>query len=164
MSRLFAKGEPDEKLFRVVFDSVAYHVQAKNMGEAIEIWQRHLIEVHGPDAATDRPDEVAIVDDAPVLRLTAKCQRSVVACIVDVSRSDAMALKAASDEIQKARGSHAPMQSVHEAYAVILEELDEFWEEVRKKKADRSTANMSKELTQIAAMALRAKVDLNLVE
>ena len=44
---------------------------------------------------------------------------------------------------------------------MILEELDEFWEEVRKQHGDK--ANMQKELIQVAAMAFRALGDLNLV-
>ena len=65
-------------------------------------------------------------------------------------------------ECQRAMSLHEPMNSVHEAYAVILEELDEFWEEVRKKKNERNPRQMCQELTQIAAMAIRAIHDLNL--
>jgi hypothetical protein len=65
-------------------------------------------------------------------------------------------------EIHKAMEKHESMHSPHEAYAVILEELDEFWEEVKKQKP--SNANMRVELTQVAAMAMRAIHNLKLLE
>ena len=65
-------------------------------------------------------------------------------------------------EWQTARTKHAPLNSAHEAYAVILEEVEEFWAETMKKRAERDKANMRKELIQIAAMACRAIADLEL--
>lgn len=53
------------------------------------------------------------------------------------------------------------MRSAHEAYAVILEELDEFWEEVRQKRGNK--VGMQNELIQVAAMAFRALSDLDLM-
>ncbi len=61
-----------------------------------------------------------------------------------------------------AMAMHEPMNSVHEAYAIILEELEEFWQEVRKRKNKRDIRNMRKELIQIAAMAIRTIYDLQL--
>lgn len=63
-------------------------------------------------------------------------------------------------EVDRAMQVHPSMKSPHEAYAVILEELDEFWELVRAKQPDR--LDMRKELIQTAAMCLRAIVDLDL--
>ncbi len=37
-----------------------------------------------------------------------------------------------SEELQRARASNKPMNSAHEGYTVILEEVNELWEEVRK--------------------------------
>jgi len=68
------------------------------------------------------------------------------------------------EELQAARLKNAPMNSAHEAYAVILEELDELWEEVRKKRSERNPAAMAAELVQIAAMCQRAAEDLRFVE
>jgi NTP pyrophosphatase (non-canonical NTP hydrolase) len=65
-------------------------------------------------------------------------------------------------ELAKAEQKHAPMQSLHEGYAVLLEEVDEFWEEVKKQREARDHANVRKELAQIAAMAWR--IVLNLYE
>jgi vacuolar-type H+-ATPase catalytic subunit A/Vma1 len=67
-------------------------------------------------------------------------------------------------ELKTARRAHAPLNSAHEAYALILEELDEFWEEVRRKQPERSSQRMASELIQIAAMAQRAAEDLTLID
>lgn len=65
-------------------------------------------------------------------------------------------------ELAHARSNHAPLNSAHEAYAVILEELDEFKIEVWKKTRARDRAAMRAELIQLAAMAVRAIEDLGL--
>lgn len=55
----------------------------------------------------------------------------------------------------------------HYFYAVILEELEEFWELVRSDAADKDTdgkLKMMKELVQIAAMAQRAAEDMGFVD
>ena len=65
-------------------------------------------------------------------------------------------------ELGRARTHHTPLNSAHEAYAVILEELDEFKAEVWKKTRERDRAAMRAELLQLAAMAIRAVEDLKL--
>lgn len=65
-----------------------------------------------------------------------------------------------SREIEAARAKHKPINSAHEGYSVILEELDEFWEEVRKKRSLRDKKKMVDELVQIAAMAQRTAEDV----
>ena len=65
-------------------------------------------------------------------------------------------------EAARAETLHAPMNSAHEAYAVILEEVDELWDEVKKKQSQRNNAAMRSELIQIAAMAVRAIDNLGL--
>lgn len=62
------------------------------------------------------------------------------------------------NEVDRARGLHDPMNTPHEGYAVILEELDELWVEIKKKKPD--TQEMRKEAIQVAAMAVRFIEDL----
>jgi len=54
-------------------------------------------------------------------------------------------------EFYRAEAKHKPMNSHHEGYAVILEELDELWDDV---KADRKEAAL-KEAVQVGAMAMR---------
>ncbi len=67
-------------------------------------------------------------------------------------------------EASRATAKHPPLNSHHEAYAVILEELDEYKAEVWKQTKDRDPAAMRTELVQLAAMCLRAAVDLNLMD
>jgi hypothetical protein len=67
-------------------------------------------------------------------------------------------------ELASARAKHARLNSAHEAYAVILEELDEFWDQVRLRREQRDKREMLKELIQVAAMAQRAAEDLELIE
>ncbi len=68
--------------------------------------------------------------------------------------------KMVRDELARARAKNAPMNSLHEGYAVILEELDEFWDEVKKKKVERNTTDILKELVQVAAMCQKTAEDV----
>jgi len=63
-------------------------------------------------------------------------------------------------EYKEATSRHGGFHSLHEAYAVILEELDEFWLEVKKRANQRDRAACRKELVQIAAMCMRAYIEL----
>lgn len=63
-------------------------------------------------------------------------------------------------ELVTATNQHGPMVNRHEAYGIIAEEMEEFWELVRRKHPPKDA--MREELTQIAAMCLRAIVDLKL--
>ncbi len=61
-------------------------------------------------------------------------------------------------EVIKARSKHASMHSPHEGYAVLQEEADELWDEV---KEDRGRApSAMKEAVQVAAMGVRYVMDL----
>jgi hypothetical protein len=71
-------------------------------------------------------------------------------------------LDAMENELNEAMGAHPPINSTHEGYSVILEELDEFWDEVKRKRAERDSGAMYAELVQIAAMAARTAVDCGL--
>lgn len=62
------------------------------------------------------------------------------------------------EEVCQAQEKHTPQHSAHESYAVIKEELDEFWAEVMKKREERDPKAMRRELIQIAAMACRAVI------
>lgn len=66
------------------------------------------------------------------------------------------------DEVERAEIKHPPLNSAHEAYSVILEELDEFWDQVKKKDAERDIGNMRTEMIQTAAMCVRTIRDLAL--
>jgi len=63
-----------------------------------------------------------------------------------------------AEEIKRARAKHAPMRGAHEGYAVLLEEVDELWDEVKRSKAD--LVAMRKEAIQIGAMALAFVVEV----
>ena len=68
------------------------------------------------------------------------------------------ALRLIEDELELAMSKHEPFNSPHEAYAVILEEMDELWEEV---KANNGTTHRGvSEAVQIGAMAARYLADL----
>lgn len=67
---------------------------------------------------------------------------------------------AAAAELMRACDLNGPLKSSHEAYAVMLEELEEFKAEVFKKDCDRDWLNMRNELVQIAAMAHRTYMDV----
>ena len=61
-------------------------------------------------------------------------------------------------EIYDAVATHGPMSSPHEGKAVIEEELDELWDEI---KADRGKTGLARaEALQIAAMGLRYIIDV----
>ena len=64
------------------------------------------------------------------------------------------------DEFIRAPQKHGKFNSLHEGYGVLLEEVDEFWDEVKKRNPD--PVRLRGELVQIAAMALRNAIDLEL--
>lgn len=70
------------------------------------------------------------------------------------------AAKWVTEELQRANAQHKAYHSLHEGYAVLLEEVDELWEEVRKRRPVRDKAVIWKEAGQIAAVALRIMVYL----
>jgi hypothetical protein len=71
--------------------------------------------------------------------------------------------QAASDalaEVRRARDMFGPMASMHEGYAVLLEELDEVWDIVKMKQRERPLHLARKEMIQVAAMALAFAVEV----
>ena len=61
-------------------------------------------------------------------------------------------------ETYNASRRYPSFHSLHEGYAVLKEEVDELWEEIKKK--DRDPEQLRKEAIQVGAMALRLLVDL----
>jgi len=57
------------------------------------------------------------------------------------------------NELRSARAKFPAMHSAHEGYAVLLEEMDELWDEIKTKGA--SIEKMRAEAIQVAAMAIR---------
>ena len=73
-------------------------------------------------------------------------------------------------EVRRAVQLHRGICSLHEAKAIIEEELDEFWDEVKvnpKKLSEvdreKRIANLRMELIQVAAMCVRSISDLGLL-
>ena len=58
-------------------------------------------------------------------------------------------------ELSRAEDLFPPFHSAHEAYATLLEEVDELWDEVKKNPAKRDLIALRKEAIQVAAMAVR---------
>jgi hypothetical protein len=70
----------------------------------------------------------------------------------------AEALKEIGREVDSAKGVHVTVfNSFHEGYAVIKEEIDELWTEVKKREHD--NAAIRKEAVQAAAMLVRLIVE-----
>lgn len=60
-----------------------------------------------------------------------------------------------AQELQKASAKFGPMRSAHEGYAIIKEELDEAWDEIKKN----NFLAAQTEMIQVAAMAIRFIID-----
>ena len=60
------------------------------------------------------------------------------------------------EEYGRAANKFGSFASTHEGYAVLLEEVDELWDEV---KCNGSKENLRREAVQVAAMGLRFLVD-----
>lgn len=67
------------------------------------------------------------------------------------------AFLAVEDELRRANAQFGPFRSAHEGYAILKEEVDELWDEV---KANASKECLRDEAMQVAAMAIRFIMDL----
>ena len=56
-------------------------------------------------------------------------------------------------ELSQAQENYPDMTSAHEGYAILLEEVDELWDEIKKKTHDYT--KMEQEALQVMAMAAR---------
>ena len=59
-------------------------------------------------------------------------------------------------ELKRALKKHRTMASSHEGYAILLEEVDELWDEIKSQNHNRWA--IRKEAIQVAAMALEIAV------
>jgi hypothetical protein len=64
-------------------------------------------------------------------------------------------------EVARAKRHGEKFASLHEAYAVILEEVDEIWDIARQKRRERDELELRKEFIQIAAMAVKALASMD---
>ena len=68
------------------------------------------------------------------------------------------AVEAIREEYRRACLGHFAFNSPHEGWAVIFEEVEELWQEVRRR--DHDPAALRAEAIQVGAMALRFLVEL----
>ena len=78
-----------------------------------------------------------------------------------VEREPAELLMEIQIEVERSNMHGERFASLHEAYAVCLEELDEIWDETRKKRRDRKVLDLRKEFIQLAAMAVKALASMD---
>jgi NTP pyrophosphatase (non-canonical NTP hydrolase) len=64
-------------------------------------------------------------------------------------------VRAVLAEAERGEAQHGGYASMHEAFAVLLEEVDELKAEVWKRAHDRNLAALQNEAIQVAAVALR---------
>ena len=57
------------------------------------------------------------------------------------------------EELERANRIYEPFNSPHEGYAILLEEMDELFEEIKKKQPDKT--RMREEAIQVGAMAIK---------
>lgn len=67
------------------------------------------------------------------------------------------AIQLVIDELTTAMQNHGPMSSPHEGYAIIKEELDELWDDI---KNNQPPEVLQAEAKQLAAMAVRFLIEL----
>ena len=70
------------------------------------------------------------------------------------------ALTEVGSEVLRAQSLYGSTRGIHEGYAILLEELEEYWDEVKAAKVNALTPAMRKELIQVAAMAIRVLLDV----
>jgi len=64
------------------------------------------------------------------------------------------------NEVIDAQSKWDQFNSLHEAYAVVLEEVDELWEEVKRSQKNQEHVELARrEAIQVAAMAIRLIFD-----
>lgn len=63
-------------------------------------------------------------------------------------------------ELEFAFSKFPRFASGHEGYAILKEEVDELWDEVKKNPKTRNKEKMYNEAKQVAAMAIRFMVDV----
>lgn len=64
--------------------------------------------------------------------------------------------KAVIDELHRASKKNLPFNSAHEGYAVLKEEVDEMWDEIK----TNNIVKAREEAIQVAAMAIRFLCDV----
>ena len=63
-------------------------------------------------------------------------------------------------EVTRAESIYPPFASLHEGYAILQEEVEELWEEIKKSPKKRDLVKIREEAIQVAAMATRLLYDV----
>lgn len=69
-------------------------------------------------------------------------------------------LQEIKEEARRARSKFPAFNSGHEGFAVLLEEVDELWDEIKSAKGGTWNNSMREEAIQVAAMAVQFVLDL----
>ena len=65
-------------------------------------------------------------------------------------------------EDARAHKLHGPFNSLHEGYAALLEEVDELWDEIKKKKSKQEYHCLKSEAIQVAAMGMKMAIKIEI--
>jgi hypothetical protein len=72
-----------------------------------------------------------------------------------VAKIYAREIREVAEELDRALRKHPKFASAHEGCAVIFEELDELWDEVKVRESKRRPKRLRREAIQVAAMAVK---------
>jgi hypothetical protein len=78
--------------------------------------------------------------------------------LIDIKSVEFQILTKVYQELKQANTKHPLFISPHHGYAVILEEFDELWDEIKKKQPDKD--RLVAEAVQVAAMAVKFIISL----
>jgi len=91
---------------------------------------------------------------------TADLKPSLEAMSLKEQKKIKLAMREIYSELMRATARYPKMASFHEGYAIIAEELEELWAEVKKKPETRDFIALRREAVQTGAMVLRFLYDL----
>jgi len=80
--------------------------------------------------------------------------------LAQLNDTELLALSSVLTEYINATRNFGSFNSAHEGYAVLMEEVDELWDEVKVNQTKRDTSKMKKEAIQVTAMGMRFLVDI----
>jgi hypothetical protein len=83
-------------------------------------------------------------------------RRAAAKTVLNLPRIGHETARAIEEELVSSDRHGSTFHSLHEAYAVLLEEVEEVWDIAKQKRRLRSKGELRKELIQIAAMAIKA--------
>ena len=91
---------------------------------------------------------------------TSACSQLVIEGRCDCGAIECDVVESVLSELHQAIAKWPPMNSAHEGYAVLAEEMDELWDHVKTNQRRRDLPAMRKEAVQVAAMAMRFALEV----